>query len=291
MNAPREKSSRAARPDAAPTASAAASASSPALGATSVAGTASFSKFMRVLDAIALDGDTAWTVNALSARLGYPRPTIYRIVEALIAEQLLVPKRNGQSFGLGPRLVSLASRALESSDIRQLCKDHLFDLRALTQETVHLAVPDRSEMTYIDKLESPKAVRMNSRLGSRVTMYSSSVGKAYLARLPPDERDAVIQTLEFLVFTEATLRTPQALHRELEQIRRQGYAEDREENEKDIFCFGCAITDKQGAPVACVSLSIPAFRMSANRTDSYIKPLVDTCAAISRKLAVLDFSG
>lgn len=290
MKAPRVKPPRAASPAAAPTPSVAASAAPP-LAATSVAGTASFSKFMRVLDAIASGGDTAWTVNELSARLGYPRPTIYRIVEALIVEQLLVPKRNGQSFGLGPRLVSLASRALESSDIRQLCKDHLFDLRALTQETVHLAVPDRSEMTYIDKLESPKAVRMNSRLGSRVTLYSSSVGKAYLAQLPLPERDAVIQALEFKVFTDATLRTPQALRRELEQVSRQGYAEDREENEKDIFCFGCAITDKQGAPVACASLSIPAFRMSANRTDSYIKPLVDTCAAISRKLALLDFSG
>ena len=285
MKAPRVKLPRAARPDAAPTSSAAVSAAPP------VAGTASFSKFMRVLDAIASGDDTAWTVNALSTRLGYPRPTIYRIVEALIAEQLLVPKRNGQSFRLGPRLVSLASRALESSDIRQLCKDHLFDLRALTQETVHLAVPDRYEMTYIDKLESPKAVRMNSRLGSRVTLYSSSVGKAYLAQLPAPERDALILGLDFKVFTDATLRTPQALREELEQVRRQGYAEDREENEKDIFCFGCAITDKQQAPVACVSLSIPAFRMSADRTASYIRPLVETCAAISRKLALLDFSG
>lgn len=264
--------------------------SSLASGAKPVAGTASFSKFMRVLDVIASSGETAWTVNELSARLGYPRPTIYRIVDALLAEQLIVQQRNGQTFGLGPRLVSLASRALESSDIRQLCKDHLFDLKAHTQETVHLAVPDRSEMTYIDKLESPKAVRMNSRLGSRVTMYSSSVGKAYLAQLEPDARDAIIQTLDFKVFTPATLRTPDALRKELEQIRRQGFAEDREENEKDIFCFGCAITDKQGQPVACVSLSIPAFRMSEDRMGSYIQPLVDTCAAISRKVALLDYS-
>ncbi|MNU49271.1 Transcriptional regulator KdgR [compost metagenome] len=264
---------------------------SPAHPINPVAGTASFSKFMRVLDTIAQGGDTAWTINELSRKLGYPRPTVYRIVDALVAEQLIVPKRNDQSFGLGPRLVSLASRALESSDIRQLCKDHLFDLKELTQETVHLAVPDRSEMTYIDKLESPKAVRMNSRLGSRVTMYSSSVGKAYLARLEPAERDALISTLDFKVFTDATLRTPQALRKEIEQIRRQGFAEDREENEKDIFCFGCAITDKQGRPVACVSLSIPAFRMSADRTASYIKPLVDACAAISKTLALLDYSG
>lgn len=271
-------------------ASRAATESNPAPAVKPVAGTASFSKFMRVLDTIALGGDTAWTVHELSAKLGYPRPTIYRIVEALVAEQMIVQKRHTQTFGLGPRLISLASRALESSDIRQLCRDHLFDLKTLTQETVHLAVPDRSEMTYIDKLESPKAVRMNSRLGSRVTMYSSSVGKAYLARLEPDACEALIPLLDFKVFTGATLRTPTALRTELAQIRRQGYAEDREENEKDIFCFGCAITDKQGHPVACVSLSIPAFRINPNRMESYIKPLLETCAAISRQLALVDFS-
>ncbi|KAG0921965.1 hypothetical protein G6F31_020098 [Rhizopus arrhizus] len=107
-------------------------------------------------------------------------------------------------------------------------------------------------------------------------------------------RSYIVENGEKVLYQEgplSTLRTPQALRKELEQIRRQGYAEDREENEKDIFCFGCAITDKQGMPVACVSLSIPAFRMSANREVSYIKPLVDTCAAISRKLAMVDFSG
>lgn len=260
-------------------------------GSKPVAGTASFSKFMRVLDAIALGGDTEWTVNELSKKLGFPRPTVYRIVDALIAEQLIVSRNNMQSFGLGSRLISLASRALESSDIRQICKDYLFDLREQTQETVHLAVRDSNEMTYIDKLESPKAVRMNSRLGSRVTLYSSSVGKAYIARLDADALSAVLPTLTFNVFTDTTIRSVKALKQEIRQIQAQGYAEDREENEKDIFCYGCAITDKRGLPVACISLSIPVFRMNENREAAYIAPLIKTCKSISDKLALLNFSG
>lgn len=260
-------------------------------GAKPVAGTASFSKFMRVLDAIALSGDTACTVSDLSKKLGYPRPTVYRILDALIAEQLIISRNNMQSFGLGSRLISLASRALESSDIRQICKDHLFDLREQTQETVHLAVRDSNEMTYIDKLESPKAVRMNSRLGSRVTLYSSSVGKAYISSLDEDALSAVLPTLTFKVFTDTTIRSIPALKREIHQIRQQGYAEDRQENEKDIFCYGCAITDKSGFPLACISLSVPVFRMSENREATYILPLLKTCRAISEKLALLNFSG
>ena len=260
-------------------------------GATPVAGTASFSKFMRVLDVIALGGDTQWTVSELSKKLGLPRPTVYRIVDALIAEQLIVSRNNMQSFGLGARLISLASRALESSDIRQICKDHLFDLRQQTQETVHLAVRDSNEMTYIDKLESPKAVRMNSRLGSRVTLYSSSVGKAYISMLDDNALSALLPTLTFNVFTDTTIRSVAALRKEIRKIQAQGFAEDREENEKDIFCYGCAITNKTGAPVACISLSVPVFRMSENREQAYIQPLLRACKAISDKLVLLNFSG
>ncbi len=253
-----------------------------------VAGTASFSKFMRVLDVIAVGADTNVSINDLHKSTGYPKPTLYRIVDALRAEQLIIVKGT-QTFGLGPRLISLASRALESSDIRQVCKDQLLSLRDITQETVHLAVPVNNAMTYIDKLESPKAVRMNSRLGSQVTLYSSSVGKAYLAALDEQERNRIVGTIEFIQFTDATLLSPLALLEEIAQIQSQGFSEDREENEKDIFCYGCAILDKHEKPIACISISIPLFRISKNRSENYIQPLVSACTAISQKLRLLDF--
>ena len=252
-----------------------------------VAGTAAFSKFMRVLDAIAAQAEQGVTIPDLSRQVGYPKPTLYRIVEALVAEGLVI-RKHGQSFSLGPRLVSLASQALESSDLRKLCRDPLLVLRDATQETIHLAVPVNGAMTYIDKLESPQAVRMNSRLGSQVTFYSSSVGKAYLARLGEDECANIVQTLAFTPFTEATLSSATALNEELHAVRIQGYAEDREENERDIFCYGCAILDKQDRPLACVSISIPLFRIADDRQATYIRPLLHACSAISQKLRLLD---
>lgn len=253
-----------------------------------VAGTASFSKFMRVLDAIATNAGEGLTIQDLSQSLGYPKPTLYRIVDALLVEGLIINK-GGQVFSLGPRLVSLASQALESSDIRKVCREQLLALRDRTNETVHLAVPVNGAMTYIDKLESPQAVRMNSRLGSQVTLYSSSVGKAYLAALKDDaDRQRLIRTIEFCRFTDSTLLCADALLLEIADIQRQGFAQDREENERDIFCYGCAIVDKHAKPVACVSISIPLFRLAAERRQTYIEPLMDACRAISQKLRLLD---
>ena len=167
-------------------------------------GTAAFSKFLAVLQCIA-DAQTPPGIAQLTALAGYPRPTVYRIVGALIAEGLVVESPHGGAYSLGPRLLSLASRSWERSDLRVAASEPLQVLRDATQETVHLAVRSGSEMVYIEKLESPQAVRMASRIGTRVTLYSSSVGKAYLASLKRAERDALLAPLHFERFTSNTI--------------------------------------------------------------------------------------
>jgi DNA-binding IclR family transcriptional regulator len=243
-------------------------------------GTAAFSKFMAVLQLIA-DAADAPTIAQLAALTGYPRPTVYRIVGALIAEGLVVETRHGASYALGPRLMSLASRSWERSDLRIAATEALQTLRDVTQETVHLAVRSGSEMVYIEKLESPHAVRMASRIGTRVTLYSSSVGKAYLSALPRADRDALLRGLTFERFTPNTITARDALDAELDATRERGYAEDREENEAQIFCYGSAILDTNGRPLACVSISIPLFRKCATPLETYVTPLKDACRAIA----------
>lgn len=243
-------------------------------------GTAAFSKFLVILQCIA-DAPVPPGIAQLTAASNYPRPTVYRIVGALIAEGLVVETPRGGSYSLGPRLLSLASRSWERSDLRVAASEALQTLRDLTQETVHLAVRSGSEMVYIEKLESPHAVRMASRIGTRVTLYSSSVGKAYLSSLKRPDRDALLATLNFERFTPNTIIERTALDAELDSTRARGYAEDREENEEQIFCYGSAILGANGEPVGCVSISIPLYRKSTTPMKTYIAPLKDACRAIT----------
>ena len=247
-------------------------------------GTAAFSKFATVL---ALVGDAAEPpgMAQLAASSGYPRPTVYRIVGALVAQGWLVETLSGGAYQLGPGLLALASRSWERSDLRLLAISELQALRDATQETVHLAVPSAAEMVYIEKLESPHAVRMASRVGTRVTLYSSSVGKAWLAASAPAVSEPLIRALHFKRFTPHTLSGPHALREELALIRERGYAEDREENEAQIFCYGQAVLGADGRPAACISISIPLFRKQANPRRTYLEPLDRACQAIAMKLA------
>ncbi|WP_250474693.1 IclR family transcriptional regulator [Caballeronia sp. GAFFF1] len=254
------------------------------LDAAKATGTAAFSKFMAVLQLIA-DAAEPPTIARLTTQSGYPRPTVYRIVGALMAERLVVESARGGCYTLGPRLMSLASRSWERSDLRIAAADALQALRDATQETVHLAVRSGAEMVYVEKLESPHAVRMASRIGTRVTLYSSSVGKAYLSTLSRDERDTLLQGILFQRFTQNTIVDRSALDAELDACRTRGYAEDREENEAQIFCYGSAIVGANGAPLGCVSVSIPLFRKSGTPMETYVAPLKAACRAIAERMS------
>jgi DNA-binding IclR family transcriptional regulator len=248
-----------------------------------VTGTAAFSKFMTVLQAIS-DADTPPSASQLALACGYPRPTVYRIVGALLAQGLVIEQPPAGTYVPGPRLIHLARRSLQKLDIRAAATEALRVLRDATGETVHLAVRAGHEMVYVDKLESLHTVRMASQIGSSVTLYSSSVGKAYMAALPQAERDLALEGVTFRRFTEHTITDRVQLHQELALTRERGYAEDREENEADIFCYGCAVLDQDRKPVGAVSISVPRFRQTATPGDTFVAPLINACREISLKL-------
>lgn len=248
-----------------------------------VAGTAAFSKFMAVLQQIA-DADTPLNVAALAAATGFPRPTVYRIMAAMAVEGLIAEGAEEGTFALGPRLISLASRSWERSSLRVASAEVLAQLRDATRETVHLAVPSAQGMVYIDKLESPQTVRMASRIGTGVTLYSSSVGKAYLAALPTDVCESLIAQIQFTRFTPNTITSCAKLRKEIKATAERGYSLDNEENELQIFCCGAAIRDADGAPVGCVSISMPLYRHSEAATQTNVAHLLDACRAISARL-------
>ncbi len=254
--------------------------------ATQVAGTAAFSKFMHLMQLVA-DTPEPMTVAGLSRLSGYPRPTVHRTVAALLAERLLVEDPRSGTLALGPRLIQLASRAWGRSEIRLAAVEELKRLRDITGETVHLAVPNGQHMVYIEKLESPSAVRMSSRIGTNVSMHSTSVGKAWMAMLDEAAREAVIASLPepYQRYMPNTLADAQALRAQLAQVRQRGWSVDDEENEAGIYCFGAPVHGEGGVPVAAISVSTLRFRQKDDPERAYVAPLLEACRAISRRIA------
>jgi len=246
-----------------------------------VQGTQSFTRIMDLLQQIA-DRQSPPNLGELVAESGLTRPTVYRLVAVLQAEQMIAQTAD-KRYKPGLRLVSLARNALADIDIRRIARAELEQLRDATGETVHLAIRSGDELVYIDKIESHETVRMASTIGTRVPFHSTGVGKAFLSALA--EKDATILTeqLPLNPVTRFTTTDPIILSRKIDVARSQGFVFDDQENEIGIVCYGAAIVDASGQPVASISVSVPLFRHS-NSPDFYSAPLMRHRDAIERQL-------
>lgn len=251
---------------------------------TQVQGAASFSKFMTVLQIIA---DTPGTLDIaqLTKRAPFPRGTVYRLVSALIAEGLVIQSGEGGTFRLGPRLLQLAAKAWEDSDLRSIARDFLVSLRDATDETVHLAVPSNNRMVYIDKLVGSNRVQMKTSIGAQVELHSTSVGKAWLSGLSDQQLIELIKGLDLRRHTDKTFTTPDGLLEELKRTREQGFAFDDEENEPDIRCLGSPIFNRLREPVGAVSVSMPVYRHDARSHELCARLVRQTAQLISTELS------
>ncbi len=249
-----------------------------------VPGAAAFAKFMRALQAVA-DAPGEHTVATLARATGFPRPTMHRIVAALTAENLVAEAAQTGRISLGPRLISLAFRSWDQSDLRHVARAPIEQLRDAVDETVHLAIPSGLELVYIDKIESRRTVRMTSRIGTRVALHSTAVGKAWLAALPPAQFAALLpQLLPLLPRTEHTIIDPDALAAEIAGARMRGHTLDLQENEIDICCYGAAILGTAQQPIGCISVSLPRYRFEQQPGGPILDALTRCVQAIAQAI-------
>lgn len=255
-------------------------------GSSQVQGAAAFSKFMTVLQRIA-DAPRGIDIAQLIKATPYPRGTVYRLVAALVAEGLVIQWRDDGTYRLGPRLIQLAYKTWENSDLRTIARDSLISLRDATDEVVHLAVPSLNKMVYIDKIEGSNRVQMKTSIGGQVELHSTSVGKAWLSGLTEDRLNQVLSELTLKRHTENTFTDPDLLRKELIKSRAQGYAEDNEENEPDIRCVGSPIFNRSGEPIGAISTSVPVYRLDARRHAHIASLVVRAAKDISTKLSTI----
>ena len=134
---------------------------------------------------------------------------------------------------------------------------------------------------YIDKVESNvSSIRMVSRVGSRIPLYCSGVGKALLAELPDSEIREIWNSSEIVSLTPYTVTKFQDLMERIGTVRKVGYAMDDEENEEGVRCIAVSIPDYHKEPVYALSISAPVSRM----TDARITELAVDVLAFKKEL-------
>jgi DNA-binding IclR family transcriptional regulator len=192
----------------------------------------------------------------VAERVGLARSTVHRLLNALEDEGLVESGGARGRYRLGPeigRLADTARRGLIAS-IHPLLEELSHDVN----ETVDLSILDRDRATFVDQVVAPHRLRAVSSVGEAFLLHCTANGKAFLASMSPqDLARATAGPLPRL--TPHTITDPAALLDELNQIRAEGVAYDREENSEGICAVGRVLNGLTGTALA-VSVPLPAQR-------------------------------
>jgi len=240
-------------------------------------------KSLSVLE-ILLQQGSAMNMTELSEKLGFYPSTIHRILDTLKYWGYVEQDPNTQKYQLGLKLLELGMAKFHQMDLVREATPYLKELVKECNETVHLGVLEEEEVMYLAKEESSQTIRMISYVGKRAPLHCTALGKMLLAHLSADERIKILGEKVLPRLTENTITDKRELEKELGKVREQGFALDREENEKDIRCVAAPIRNYQGEVIAAISISSPIFRIDKNAQNDLKKVLIETSKKISKRL-------
>ena len=188
--------------------------------------------------------------------------TAHRILSVMV-DNRLVDRIEPGTYRLGIRLLELGSLVKSRISVRQEALPHMQHLHLALGETINLSVRHDDEVVYVERTSGNSSMmRVVQIIGARAPLHITAVGKIFLAEDGPEKCGSYAQRTGLPRFTDNTLTDVDSLARELDKVRRQGYAFDNEEAEKGVSCIGAGIYNDEGRLVAGLSVSAPSDRLN-----------------------------
>ncbi|GAA1777197.1 IclR family transcriptional regulator [Leucobacter iarius] len=228
------------------------------------------------------DGD-GFTLTRLSEELGINKSTVVRLLQPLLETHFVEQNESTGVYQLGWQNAQLGQAYLAGVRVDLDMHQILVELTRRSGETSHLVRAASPSVVYIDKVDSPHAVRMVSRVGNSQPMYSTSVGKCILAHADESTLQAVLAA-GMPRRTPTTITTEAGMRAELQRIREQGWAIDDVENEDGIRCVAAPVFDADGRCQHAISASGPVSRVPRDRVPQLVPLVTGAAAEISRRM-------
>ncbi len=221
---------------------------------------------------------SALTLTQISQLTQLPMSTCHRIVGTL-EEGGFLNKGSDRKFRVGTKLWTIAQHAPLSERLRESALPTLARLYEETGENVTLAVLDRGQALYVDRLVGERSIPTISRAGGHLPLHTTGVGKVLLAYQP---EKAIEQYLSRPLPkpTPQSITNPDALRKDLAEVRKNGYSITRQEMTRGSGSIAVPIM-RNGRCVAAVGVIVHLNRLDINRL---VSTLTDAAASIAAEL-------
>jgi DNA-binding IclR family transcriptional regulator len=222
------------------------------------------------------------SIKEISEKLSSPQSSVFNVVKTLASEGYL-NQDYGKKYKLGAKLIHIGRSAMDSLDLTNIGTPYLTSLMNHVQETVFMAILSEEELVYIAKIDNNRSIRTTAQPGFRKPLYCTGLGKAFLAFLPSEKRNNILDKTELLPITEKTITVRSELEQQLEFFNKQGYSIDDEENEEGLYCLAAPIYGGGNELMAAISVAGPKERMLSRKED-ILSELVKTAGEISSSI-------
>ncbi|MCP1767705.1 IclR family acetate operon transcriptional repressor [Bradyrhizobium japonicum] len=227
-------------------------------------GVQSVDRALSILETLAED-DEGYRLSDLAVRTGLSASTVHRLLATLESRRFVQFDRAESKWHVGVRSFTVGASFARRRNFSTQAIPYLRKLRDLTRETANLAVVDDEFIIVLTRMESREIMRSLTQVGGRVAMVTSGVGKAVLATYSDEDVGAVIRHHGMPRLTEKSIVRPGDLFKELEKIRKQGFALDDEEACMGLRCIAAVVYNDCAEPLAAISVSGMTSRLTDDR--------------------------
>src|SRR6202171_4772857 len=227
-------------------------------------GVQSVDRALSIIENLAED-DEGYRLSDLAVRTGLSTSTVHRLLATLESRRFVQFDRTESKWHVGARSFTVGATSPPPRNFTAKAVPYLGKLRDLTRETANLAVVDDEFIVVLTRMESREIMRSLTKLGGRVAMVASGVGKAVLATYSDEDVNAIIRRHGMPRLTEKSIVRPGELFKELQIIRRQGYAVDDEEARIGLRCIAAVVYSDCSEPLAAISVSGMTSRVTEDR--------------------------
>jgi DNA-binding IclR family transcriptional regulator len=243
----------------------------------------SVDRTIAILEAVA--SRAAGMSNAeISRKLDIPKSSASYILRALEKHGYLRRQRETGKYRLGLKILNLGRGALSGVDVREVALPIMRQLVEHVHITSHMAILDGTQAVYVERVESPGFIKMDTWIGRRMEVYSTSVGKALAAHLPEEQVQAILHERGMKRRTPTTITNPTRFLRELELVRERGYAFDDEENSVGVRCVAAPVFNAAGEIEAALNITGTTQQVNKETLPRIIDLVKESARRISTQL-------
>jgi IclR family acetate operon transcriptional repressor len=247
-------------------------------------GVQSVDRALLIIETLAED-DEGYRLTDLAVRTGLSPSTVHRLLATLEKRRFVQFDRDESMWHIGAQSFAVGSTFVRRRNFVTQALPYLRKLRDQTRETANLAVVDDGAMVVLTRVESREIMRSVTKVGGRVPMVASGLGKALLSTYSEEDVFAIIQREGMPRLTSKSIVRAGELCKSLHDIRRQGYSVDDEEALIGLRCVSAVVYDDCSEPLAAISVSGKASRVPNDRLPVLGKLVQEVAAELTKALS------